>query len=594
MFFSTFYKPKIIELVSQNGYGIMKLNLEYLYQFNKERYRYYSSLALNEKTDLLVAEYSNCYLLPARAGTPLFGIGGAVDDNFNEIRDSFILHGKNDSVYFGGKYEFTNNDIELLKGEYVYLGYIRNHWGHFLVDFCTRLWFFKHAKDQKFIFIVDEKRTFSFIPQIKRFIELLGIDPLNIIFCNHILKIEKLLIPQQAYQTNKYVSKEYSNIFDVVRSNILPTSNYKKFDKIYYSRKNFYKAKGTELNLELMDNFFEKNNFNIIYPETLSLDDQIAYINDSKELAMISGTLIHNLVFLNSSLANKTIYIINKTYIVNIMALDTLKIMNISPIMIDCYYSKYPVSLGLGPFMLCPSICLHKVIKEKGLKSYDPLFDSDDYLIETISKYELVYQKINFINSQIKLLNSSSDAWNYFDVNNLYMWLNYCSRYELYDKKIYELFQSGKEITNSLLEVEKEPISNNKLQMIMSDNYLLYSVHISNFGWTHFSLDSNYAGFLNLNRRIEAFIIKSDFDIQYRCYYDDNGWSNLCQRNKICGSTGKSKRIQGICIESNDEYILFEYRVYLFKRGWSNFVRKNIEIYSNDGFCALEIRLLNK
>lgn len=127
--------------------------------------------------------------------------------------------------------------------------------------------------------------------------------------------------------------------------------------------------------------------------------------------------------------------------------------------------------------------------------------------------------------------------------------------------------------------------------MVMLDNYLLYSVHVSNFGWTNFSVDSNYVGFLNLNRKIEAFIIKSKFDIHYRCFYNDDGWSSVCQSNEICGTTGKSKKIQGICISTNDESVLLEYRIYQFNNGWSNWVKNNTEIFSKDGFCALEIRI---
>ena len=44
-----------------------------------------------------------------------------------------------------------------LDGEYVYLGYINNHWGHFIVDFCTRLYYAKKNPDKNFIFLINSK-----------------------------------------------------------------------------------------------------------------------------------------------------------------------------------------------------------------------------------------------------------------------------------------------------------------------------------------------------------------------------------------------------------------------------------------------------
>ena len=566
----------------------MKVNLEYLYDFQKNRYIDHCKFSLPIKDDLTVSDYSDCYILPRRKSINRhFGLGGVLDNCFNEIEESFIFHGSGDHIYFGGKYDFNMAEVEYLKGEYVYLGYAFNHWGHFLVDFCTRLWCLDDLGNRKYIFLVSENESFSFIPQIKRFLELLGIDLNNVILCNHVCKVEKLYIPQQSYQSRKFASKEYIGIFDTIRSNIKPSCSYKKHDKIYFSRKNFQKALGTEVNLDLIDSLFSNNNFEVISPESMSLDDQIACINDSDELAMISGTLIHNLMFLDTKAKKRSIYIINKTYIVNYIALDTLDLKNIPPIMIDCYASKYPVSLGFGPFMLIASNCLHKFIKDYKFNIYDSVYDSDEYLSKVISKYEFMYHRIHYISRHSKFINRNVLSWDYFDNNNLFMWLNNFSKYELLKNQMYKFFGSYNEIAEDWF--RRQVISKNKFESIASNKFFLYSVHVSNFGWTNFTFDGTYAGFINTSETIEAFLIKANVALKYKCYYVDLGWQDLCSNDQVCGSCGKRKKIQGIYISCEDINTAIKYRIYDIKNGWSPFFSDGDKIYSKDGFSALEI-----
>ena len=58
----------------------------------------------------------------------------------------------------------------------IYGGLISNHWGHFLVDFTTRLWFTLINKDNNPIaFVVRERQHIELLSNILRFLELLGI-----------------------------------------------------------------------------------------------------------------------------------------------------------------------------------------------------------------------------------------------------------------------------------------------------------------------------------------------------------------------------------------------------------------------------------
>ena len=118
----------------------------------------------------------------------------------------------------GEGYDFDCTQVDnKLSGEVIYLGFVHNHWGHFLIDFSTRLWFVKEAdKNAKLVFLVKAGQDFSFIDNIRRFLKLYGIDEHRIVFVNRVTKFECLIIPEPSYQSNSYYSKRYISMFDSI------------------------------------------------------------------------------------------------------------------------------------------------------------------------------------------------------------------------------------------------------------------------------------------------------------------------------------------------------------------------------------------
>ena len=154
-----------------------------------------------------------------------------------------------------------------------------------------------------------------------------------------------------------------------------------------------------------------------------------------------------------------------------------------------------------------------------------------------------------------------------------------------YIEKIYDSYDSYQEIFDILL--ADRHITKQKFENIVANNYFLYSVHLSNFGWTSFSFDGNRSGMLNSSNTIEAFVLKASIALKYKCYYDDTGWTDFYSNDHICGSVANRKKIQGLCISSDsDTNVQFEYRLYNLRSGWSKFVKKGTELISLDGFSG--------
>ena len=99
---------------------------------------------------------NNATILPLRRGKDfglLFGKGGVVDENGQYVSLSAIP-GRVEGSYEVKAPEFRDEKV-------VYCGYLVNHWGHFLIEGVTRLWYFLENDPtiDKYVFFLDENEA---------------------------------------------------------------------------------------------------------------------------------------------------------------------------------------------------------------------------------------------------------------------------------------------------------------------------------------------------------------------------------------------------------------------------------------------------
>ena len=345
----------------------------YSYSFDKEIYKKIMSEQIDKRDDLKIIEVDNAYILPLiYKPNHLFGCGGVVDENMNYINESAILSRagvisypqKEERIlesYVNHGYEFDCENVDYIDEEVVYLGFIQDHWGHFIVDFATRLWIVSQCENQdmKYAFFIKENQKLDLHPNIFRFLELMGINNENALFLNEITKFRKVIVPECSYQTNSYFSDSYLDTFDYVADKIQVSG--KSYDKVYFSRLHYPKAKEKEIGEESIENLFKSNGYKVIYPEEHSLDEQIEIIRNAKEIAAVSGSLTHNMLFAQNG---KKLTIINKAYIKNMVQRDINLIRKLDVTYVDAFEACMPVTMGFGPFLLSYTSHLSKYARD--------------------------------------------------------------------------------------------------------------------------------------------------------------------------------------------------------------------------------------
>lgn len=384
----------------------------YLYDFNKERYRRIAERQLKCRDDLTSIVVENGYLLPNRfAPKRCFGHGGVLDADKNYVKRSEVnayskyagTPSEDDEmeIYMGEGYEVQQKP-DYLDEDVVYLGYLNNHWGHFLLDSTSRLYpFLKDTEGKyKYAYVVNEGQEYVPGASIARFLELLGISD-RVLFINKPVRCRSITIPEQGFMINAYYSREFLEVFEKVVAGV-DCSKYPKYDKVYYARASFKKAQETEVGESILLDLFKKNGFTIIAPEKCTLDEQIAIVRNTELLAGITGTIPHNLLFAKPG---QKMLIINKTHNLNLAQMDINIMKQADVCYVDTYLAKFPVLIGEGPFLIDRSPQLVDYFTQHGFDAYmDPqelavirkenskVYEKR-YRLKKIKQTELYYEK---------------------------------------------------------------------------------------------------------------------------------------------------------------------------------------------------------
>ena len=315
-----------------------------------------------------VKKISNGFLLPQKNGVFPWGIGGCLDENGRFVEESSVYNA------FGGKYEYNENSVEQIDETIIYIPIIPKHWGHFLIDAVCRLWIFfdkNYTTDHlKIYYNAWGFQNAEISGNYKQFLELAGLYE-RMVPVSHVIRAKEIWIPSYTMSFSKTYSEKYKLIFEYVISKVMNSSdiqNLHQFKNVYFSRTHLETSKNKEIGEKEFESVFEKNGFKILYPEELSLIEQVFYFQTSDIVCSMSGTIMHNIVF---SGKNTKLFILNRTCMMNHPQIMLNKLFPNQVLNIDVYETvttKFPKDYGTGPFWIEPNGNFKKFLDDFGLQ----------------------------------------------------------------------------------------------------------------------------------------------------------------------------------------------------------------------------------
>ena len=322
---------------------------------------------------LKILKIENGTVLPVRqmegrGGTgPIFGAGGVLDSKGNYVQESAQLaQNMRNRVY--GYYYYDH--VEHVDCDVLYLNYFIKQWGHFLIDVVSRLWCIdKFPESIKIAYTVEENGTTEIDGNYLEFLSLLGIDNNRLIRVDKVTSFRTIIVPECSILPGGYYTVEYRTIFSKIIDNELGgKTNCDKTKRIYCSRGLIGSNK--ETGEYLIENTFTNNSFEVVHMENHTLHEQIKILNSAKEIALINGSLAHNLLFIRG---DARVYIINKTYRINLHQVVINQISGVNEQYIDAFIAPRQVLYGVGPFIIKITEEFHEFCEDHSFKEIYPV-----------------------------------------------------------------------------------------------------------------------------------------------------------------------------------------------------------------------------
>lgn len=327
---------------------------------------------------------SNATILPLRKDPALqFGRGGVVDCNGSYVDISAI------PLRVQHSYPFENAPFRDEK--VVYCGYLINHWGHFLIEAVTRLWYFMENDTtiDKYVFFIEENANREITGNYLEFLKLLKIwDKLEII--NTPTTYREVIVPELGIVCRESYTPKLLKVFDAVAENVVADPSWETPEKIFYSRSQFKKGIPFEFGFECIDNFYEKNGYTILYPEKVPLSRMIHYIRNAKVVASLSGSLPHNMLFANQG---QKLEIVERLVINDDNQTDVNRLRELDVTYIDANMPVYSVNF-VGPVIMGYNEHLQRFADDNGYCAPDAQYLTERYRKRCFQRYMKAYEDL--------------------------------------------------------------------------------------------------------------------------------------------------------------------------------------------------------
>lgn len=208
----------------------------------------------------------------------LSGVGGDRVTNFNPDR--------------------LPEDFEVKKSvedDAIYLGHYMGQYGHFLMETISTFWALKYSRGHLPVFhpfIFGTSRP-SFATEM---LELFSIPQERIVWLSENVRFRRLLVPQRTFGLNSFVHDLYMQPISFVKEK---AGDYRSNQSpVFFSRARLKNDPRGFRNAQEVDRMMRDLGISVVYPEELSVIEQVRVCLGCSALIGFSGSALHNAVFL--------------------------------------------------------------------------------------------------------------------------------------------------------------------------------------------------------------------------------------------------------------------------------------------------------
>jgi len=180
----------------------------------------------------------------------------------------------------------------------IYLGHLMDHYGHFLMETVSAFWAIPYLREQRFLF-----HPFLFgasiKPWMKPFFASNGISTGKVEVIDGDLLVDHLLVPERSYGVNTFLHERQADVYRALKSMIARRAVAKGVERrVFVSRSRLSKNIRGVMNAAAFDQAMERSGFEVIFPETMTTEEQVEAYASADILCGFAGSALHNCVFM--------------------------------------------------------------------------------------------------------------------------------------------------------------------------------------------------------------------------------------------------------------------------------------------------------
>lgn len=338
----------------------------------------------------------NGFILPVIRPSVTSFLGGVVNSEKKFVAGLIRHHDLTDwGPSCNKSYDFDENSVTVSNESVVFGGILMPHFGHFLIESLSRLWYVVQNKEilenHKIVFVFAYEKVPSFAYE---FFDLIGIPLDKIVFLKNITKFDEIIVPDQSGYLVHYVHKEYLYVYDEMVRNSHKKYTGDAYKKIFLSRskcKTGYKLIGEEY----FEKFFEEHGFKVLYPDEMSMTEKVFLISSADEVVATCGTISHYSLFAKK---DSKFVIIGRNFNdcpISQIIVNTVKGYDYR--LIDCSYNFLFSDLYRGVSLLYPTKYWAEYVKDTYNELEIAPMDSS-YIFEYIKYFYQFYKNTDLFN----------------------------------------------------------------------------------------------------------------------------------------------------------------------------------------------------
>lgn len=255
-------------------------------------------------------------------------------------------------------------------------------WGHAITDDLKYLWWlltdeFKRIYEEKKIVCACIKS--KYLKDLSSFYLLFsafGMKLSSLMLIEEPTRFKEVYVPESSFLATedgkRYWSCEFKSTIKQIKDYF--TLGIETYDKVYLSRTKI--AGRRDFGEKYVERAFKDASYHIVYPEEISLEQQIHILKNAKTVATTEGSISHNAVFMQKY---ATLVILRKSDYINYYQVAINEMNDLNVVYIDAHLSllnnkKTPI---VGPFFIYVNRMVADFLR---MKKFFPLFEFLRYI----------------------------------------------------------------------------------------------------------------------------------------------------------------------------------------------------------------------